>query len=153
MNRDADFWNQTPLEALSAPDWERLCDGCGKCCLHKLQNEDTGDVFYTRVACRLLDTTSGGCGDYTERFNRVADCMDVAKMTHDEMSWLPSTCAYRLRSEGRPLPHWHPLLTGDAASIQQDPSRIRGRIVSELDLAKTDLDDHLEDYIVRWIEA
>ena len=85
MSQDANYWNTTPLSELSQQEWEMLCDGCGKCCLHKLQDEDTEEVFYTRVACHLLDVKSGRCADYRDRFNRVSDCMDVAKMTPDQM--------------------------------------------------------------------
>ena len=149
MNRTATYWNTTPLEQLSAEEWESLCDGCGKCCLHKLQDDETDEVFYTRVACRLLDIKSGGCSDYVHRFSRVPDCMDVRKMTVAEMKWLPSSCAYRLRADSKPLPEWHPLISGHVSTVYTDPNRIRGRVVSETDVS----DDNLEDYIIRWIDA
>ena len=149
MNRTATYWNTTPLEQLSAEEWESLCDGCGKCCLHKLQDDETDEVFYTRVACRLLDIKSGGCSDYVHRFSRVPDCMDVRKMTVAEMKWLPSSCAYRLRADSKPLPEWHPLISGHVFTVYKDPNRIRGRVVSETDVS----DDNLEDYIIRWIDA
>ena len=149
MNRTATYWNTTPLEQLSAEEWESLCDGCGKCCLHKLQDDETDEVFYTRVACRLLDIKSGGCSDYVHRFSRVPDCMDVRKMTVPEMKWLPSSCAYRLRSESKPLPEWHHLVSGQASTVFKDPNRIRGRVVSETEVPG----DKLENYIIRWIDA
>jgi uncharacterized cysteine cluster protein YcgN (CxxCxxCC family) len=126
-----------------------LCDGCGKCCLHKLQDEDTNAVFYTRVACKLLDTKSGGCQDYDQRFSRVPDCMDVAKMLPSEMAWLPTTCAYRLRADNKPLPQWHPLITGLVSSVHKEAKSIRGQVVSEVDVDEADL----ENYIIRWIDA
>ncbi|MEC8633639.1 MAG: YcgN family cysteine cluster protein [Pseudomonadota bacterium] len=149
MNLTAAYWNTTPLEQLNAEEWESLCDGCGKCCLHKLRDDETDEVFYTRVACRLLDMKSCGCSDYVHRFSKVPDCMDVSKMTASEMKWLPSSCAYRLRSESKPLPEWHPLVSGHAATVLKDPNRIRGRVVSETEVPG----DKLEDYIIRWIDA
>ena len=149
MNLTAAYWNTTPLEQLNAEEWESLCDGCGKCCLHKLRDDETDEVFYTRVACRLLDMKSCGCSDYVHRFSKVPDCMDVSKMTASEMKWLPSSCAYRLRSESKPLPEWHPLVSGHASTVLNDPNRIRGRVVSENEVPG----DKLEDYIIRWIDA
>lgn len=148
-NSSADYWNNTPLHELSHEQWEMLCDGCGKCCLHKLQDEDTNEVFYTRVACKLLDTKSGGCQDYDQRFSRVPDCMDVAKMLPSEMAWLPNSCAYRLRADNKPLPQWHPLISGRQSSVHKETKSIRGRVVSEVDVDEADL----ENYIIRWIDA
>ena len=148
-NKSADYWNNTPLHELSHEQWEMLCDGCGKCCLHKLQDEDTNAVFYTRVACKLLDTKSGGCQDYDQRFSRVPDCMDVAKMLPSEMAWLPNSCAYRLRADNKPLPQWHPLISGKQSSVHKETKSIRGRVVSEVDVDEADL----ENYIIRWIDA
>jgi uncharacterized cysteine cluster protein YcgN (CxxCxxCC family) len=148
-NSSADYWNNTPLHELSHEQWEMLCDGCGKCCLHKLQDEDTNEVFYTRVACKLLDTKSGGCQDYDQRFSRVPDCMDVAKMLPSEMAWLPTSCAYRLRADNKPLPQWHPLISGKQSSVHKETKSIRGRVVSEVDVDEADL----ENYIIRWIDA
>ena len=143
------FWQTKQLHEMTDNEWESLCDGCGKCCLHKLQDEDTNEVFYTRVACRLLDTKSGRCLDYQKRFSLVPDCMDIRKMSGAEMKWLPSTCAYRLRSESKSLPDWHPLMSGHVASLFKDPNRIRGRVISEAEVPEEDL----EDYIIRWIDA
>ena len=148
-NSSADYWNNTPLHELSHEQWEMLCDGCGKCCLHKLQDEDTNEVFYTRVACKLLDTKSGGCQDYDQRFSRVPDCMDVAKMLPSEMAWLPNSCAYRLRADNKPLPQWHPLISGKQSSVHKETKSIRGRVVSEVDVDEADF----ENYIIRWIDA
>ena len=149
MNRTAAYWNTTPLEKLNAEEWESLCDGCGKCCLHKLRDDETDEVFYTRVACRLLDMKSGGCSDYVHRFSKVPDCMDVSKMNAAEMKWLPSSCAYRLRAESKPLPEWHPLVSGHVSTVLKDPKRMRGQVVSETEVPG----DNLEDYIIRWIDA
>lgn len=149
MARSPNYWNTTPLTELSPEEWELLCDGCGKCCLHKLQDEETEEVFYTRVACRLLDIKSGGCSNYEHRFARVPDCMNVSKMTAAEMKWLPSSCAYRLRSESQPLPDWHPLMSGHVSTVFKNSRGLRGRVISETDVAE----DDLQDYIIRWIEA
>jgi len=149
VQRSAEYWNTTPLSDLSHEEWEMLCDGCGKCCLHKLQDEDTEEVFYTRVACELLDLKRGSCQDYQRRFDRVPDCMDVSTMTTSQMKWLPASCAYRLRSEDKALPLWHPLITGHVSSVQKDPRGIRGKVISETKVNPEDL----EDYIIRWIDA
>lgn len=145
----AEFWNSTPLSELSDEQWESLCDGCGKCCLHKLQDEDTDEVFYTRVACRLLDTRSGGCSDYQNRFSRVPDCMNIRALTADQFAWLPDTCAYRLRHDNQPLPDWHPLISGNQHSVHKDNNAIRGRVISEDEVAEVDLEDH----VITWINA
>jgi uncharacterized cysteine cluster protein YcgN (CxxCxxCC family) len=145
----AEFWNSTPLSELSDEQWESLCDGCGKCCLHKLQDEDTDEVFYTRVACRLLDTRSGGCSDYQNRFSRVPDCMNIRALTADQFAWLPDTCAYRLRHDNQPLPYWHPLISGNQHSVHKDSKAIRGRVISEDEVAEVDLEDH----VITWINA
>ncbi|MEL0333364.1 MAG: YcgN family cysteine cluster protein, partial [Halieaceae bacterium] len=123
-------------------------DGCGQCCLHKLVNDDTGDVFYTRVACRLLDPESGRCGRYAQRLEIVEDCLDVRQMRRAELSWMPRTCAYRRLAEGKPLPNWHPLLTGTSDSVRTAGLSIAGRTISE-QAAK--LDD-LETEIIDWVE-
>ena len=106
------FWER-PLAELSRPEWEALCDGCGRCCLHKMEDEDTGRIEETNVACRLLDCASATCRDYPNRKSFVPDCLRLTLKIVDSVPWLPSTCAYRRRAEGRPLPDWHYLLSGD----------------------------------------
>ena len=144
-----DFWNTTPLSNLNDDQWELLCDGCGKCCLHKLQDEYTDEVFYSRVACRLLDTRSGGCNDYANRFSRVPDCMNIRALTADQFAWLPATCAYRLRHNDQPLPDWHPLMSDNQHSVHKQSNAIRGRVISEDEVAGVDLEDHL----ITWISV
>ena len=144
-----EFWNTTPLSNLNDDQWESLCDGCGKCCLHKLQDEDTDEVFYTRVACRLLDTRSGGCNDYANRFSRVPDCMNIRALTADQFAWLPATCAYRLRHNDQPLPDWHPLMSDNQHSVHKQSGAIRGRVISEDEVDEVDLEDH----VITWISA
>src|SRR5690606_37739369 len=101
-----------PLETLSESEWESLCDGCGRCCVHKLEDEDTGELFFTNIACRQLDLSSLRCRVYGERQQRVPDCIDLRSAGPEAYAWLPGTCAYRRRAAGQPLPSWHPLLTG-----------------------------------------
>jgi uncharacterized cysteine cluster protein YcgN (CxxCxxCC family) len=143
---DERFWEQRPLAELTQEEWELLCDGCGKCCLHKLENDADGLVYYTDVACRLLDTKSCRCTDYEHRKQRVSDCLQLTHMDLQHLDWLPSTCAYRLLGAGEALPEWHPLVTGDTESVHDAGVSVRGRCVAE-----TEVDD-FEDHIVFWPE-
>lgn len=110
---------EKPLQQLNSEEWEALCDGCGLCCLHKLEDEDSGEIFYTRVACELLDVKTCRCTDYENRFLTVPDCLKLTPAHLSEINWLPSTCAYQLRQAGKPLPAWHYLKTGSHASMHQ----------------------------------
>jgi len=142
------FWRNRQLEDLSDDEWESLCDGCGKCCLNKLQDEDSGEVYYTRVACNLLDSKTGKCSDYSNRQKRVPDCLNIRDMTAEQRHWLPATCAYRLLGEGEDLPTWHHLITGRRSLVHKATCTVRNRVISE-----TDVDpDTLEDHIIRWID-
>jgi uncharacterized cysteine cluster protein YcgN (CxxCxxCC family) len=138
------FWKHKSLQEMSTEEWEALCDGCGKCCLHKLEDEDTGEIFYTDVACRLLDLHSCRCADYQNRTHMVADCLSLRKELKEALKWLPSTCAYRLISEGKELFDWHPLISGDAETVHQVGISIRDRAVIESQV------EDLEDHIVDW---
>ena len=143
---EPEFWRK-PLKSLTPTEWERLCDGCGRCCLVKLEDEDTGDIHFTNVACRLLDHASCRCRDYPGRQREVPDCVRLTPANVEELPWLPVTCAYRLRSEGKDLPAWHPLVSGDPESVVRAGISVRGRIgACENDVP---LDD-LPDYIARW---
>lgn len=141
-NRDR-FWESKSLEEMSPDEWERLCDGCGRCCLHKLEFEDTGEVHYTAVACRLLDLRRCRCRDYENRLERVADCLPLSPETLDEADWLPRTCAYRLRYEGQALPEWHPLVSGKRESVHAAGISIRNRAISESDVDVEDLEPYI----------
>ncbi|MCJ8323075.1 MAG: YcgN family cysteine cluster protein [Rhizobiales bacterium] len=140
------FWKNTALKDLNDEQWESLCDGCGKCCLIKLEDEDSGEVVFTNMACKLLDVKTCKCSDYTNRAKFVPDCI---KMTHENIGqygWLPKTCAYRLIDEGKPLPDWHPLITGDPKTVVRAGASAMGRIVSEVGID----DEQAVNYIVRW---
>jgi uncharacterized cysteine cluster protein YcgN (CxxCxxCC family) len=140
----ARFWD-LPLTALTPPEWEALCDGCGKCCLNKLEDEDTGEVAFTRVACRLLDGESCRCAQYPIRKQFVPECVVLTPKTIARVAyWLPSTCAYKLLHEGAPLPAWHPLLTGDPESVHAAGQSVRGWTVPEFEVPE----DEWEDYII-----
>jgi uncharacterized cysteine cluster protein YcgN (CxxCxxCC family) len=135
------FWETTPLARMSRQEWESLCDGCGKCCIHKLEDEETGEVFPTNVACRLLDRRSGQCSDYRRRHAFVPECVRLTPSKLDQLDWLPSTCAYKLLRDGEPLPAWHPLETGDPESVHRAGQSVRGWTVSEDEAG--DLENHI----------
>lgn len=144
---DKPFWEAKPLTELDSAQWESLCDGCGRCCLVKLEEEDTGLVHYTDVACRLFDAETCRCSDYTRRRRRVRDCLKLTPDLAQALSWLPPTCAYRLRAEGRPLPWWHPLVSGSAETVHTAGISVRGRVAaSESKVKAADYPDH----IVKW---
>ncbi len=137
------FWT-LPLSRLTTAEWEALCDGCGKCCLNKLEDADTGEVFFTNVACRLLDGETCRCSHYQTRRTYVPECVVLSRKNLDKISyWMPATCAYRLRAEGKPLHDWHPLISGDAEAIHRAGQSVRGRTVSEFEVPEEDWEDHI----------
>jgi len=123
------FWETTPLAAMTRDQWESLCDGCGKCCLEKFEDEDSGDIIYSRVACALLDLETCRCSDYANRSRRMPDCVTLVPAVLEQSKWLPETCAYRRLAEGQPLPSWHPLITGDQESVRQAGQSLYGRAI------------------------
>lgn len=133
------FWRTKALEEMSPEEWESLCDGCGKCCLVKLEDEDTGEVELTRLSCRLLDVGSCRCSDYENRFSKVHDCIKIDAAKIREIDWLPKTCAYRLVAEGRDLAWWHPLVSGDPNTVHQAGISVRGWAVSEAKVRPKDM--------------
>ncbi len=137
------FWEEKPLDRMTRAEWESLCDGCGKCCIHKLEDEETGEVFATNVACRLLNRRTGRCSDYRHRHAFVPECVRLTPAKLDQLDWLPSTCAYKLLRDGQPLPDWHPLITGDPESVHAAGQSVRGWTVSEDDAG--DLEYHVVD--------
>lgn len=140
------FWQTTRLIDMDAAQWESLCDGCGKCCLHKLEDEDSGEVFVCNVACRLLDVETCQCRDYANRKQLVPDCTVLTLQRIEEFHWLPETCAYRLLAEGKPLFEWHPLISGDPATVHSAGISVRGRVQSEDDAG--DLQQHITDWVL-----
>ena len=137
------FW-ELPIERLDRGQWEALCDGCGKCCVHKLEDEDTGELVATNVACRLLDRRSGQCSDYRHRHAYVPECVRLTTgNVLRGIDWLPSTCAYRLRAAGQALPGWHYLISGDRDAVHRSGQSVRGWTVSEDDVG--DLEHHVVD--------
>ena len=143
QHETAPFWETKTLEELNPQEWEALCDGCGLCCLNRLQDEDDDQapIYLTRVACHCYDIGAGQCSDYANRFTRVEGCMRLTPERAAEYTWLPETCAYRLRHEGKMLPLWHPLIT-------KDPHSVRPYGMYALDPVLESEDIELEDYIV-----
>lgn len=140
----AKFWERKKLTQMSQQEWEALCDGCGKCCLNKLEDEDTGAVVLTRVACRLLDDTSCHCAQYDIRHQFVPDCI-VLKPDNikDNAYWMPETCAYKLLWQGDALPDWHPLISGTADSVHAAGVSVQGLTLSEFDVPEDDWEEHI----------
>ena len=155
MADDSPFWRTKTLAEMTEAEWESLCDGCGRCCLVKLE-EDLGDppppgsnpdVYFTDVGCRLLDSEACRCRDYGNRTATVHDCVRLTPEVVDEIGWLPPTCAYRRLAEGRDLTWWHPLVSGDPESVHAAGISVRGRVrFAEDEVAS----EALEDHIVGW---
>jgi uncharacterized cysteine cluster protein YcgN (CxxCxxCC family) len=144
----APFWKK-PLESLTRGQWEALCDGCGRCCLVKLEDEDDGRIHHTSIGCRLLDKKSCQCSDYVGRKAKVPDCIKLTPRRVREIPWLPPTCAYRLVAEGKDLPWWHYLVSGSRETVHKAGVSVRGRVAAMED--EVPFDDVL-DYIVLWPE-
>jgi uncharacterized cysteine cluster protein YcgN (CxxCxxCC family) len=136
------FWETKTLTELTVAEWESLCDGCGRCCLVRFEDEDSGEIIPTRVACRLFDAATCRCTDYADRRRHVPDCVKLTPYNIEELPWMPLSCAYRRVHEGRGLPSWHPLLTGDAESVHRAGASVRGQVISEA--ALEDVEDAIE---------
>ncbi|MCA8882392.1 MAG: YcgN family cysteine cluster protein [Rhodobacteraceae bacterium] len=140
------YWETVPLNKMTPAEWEALCDGCGKCCLNKLEDPDTGEVAFTRVACRLLDGETCRCAQYDIRRQFVPECVFLTPETlPDNAYWMPSTCAYRLLYKGQPLPDWHPLLSGTPESVHAAGQSVRGWTIPEFEVDEDDWEDHIID--------
>jgi uncharacterized protein len=140
------FWETKSLTQMTPREWESLCDGCGKCCLNKLEFEDTGEIAFTNVACKLLDLHSCQCSNYPQRKKFVPDCVKLSPKNIDRIRWMPATCAYRLLADGKLLEPWHPLISGSPETVHTAGISMRGRAVSEALLS--DALDELEDYVL-----
>ncbi|MCB1389323.1 MAG: YcgN family cysteine cluster protein [Rhodobacteraceae bacterium] len=140
------FWERIPLGKMTPAEWEALCDGCGKCCLNKLEDADTGEVWFTRIACRLFDDATCRCANYTIRKRIVPECVVLTPETLDDIAyWMPKSCAYRRLNEGRGLADWHPLLSGDPESVHRAGISIRGQTLGEFEIPEDDWEDYIID--------
>lgn len=142
-------WWEAPLETLSKDQWEALCDGCGRCCLLKLVDDEDDSLHFTSVVCHLFDEDSCRCTAYSERHVRVPECIEFDTKRLESLDWLPSTCAYRLRADGKPLFDWHPLISGSSQSVIDADISVRGKTVSETHVHP----DDTQDFVIRWVEA
>ena len=143
-----EFWKTKKLHEMSPEEWETLCDGCGKCCLVKLEDYDTAEIYHTNVACKLLDLKKCRCKDYKGRQDLVDDCVKLDPDILKSIKWLPDTCSYRLIAEQKPLPDWHHLVTGNADAVHQVLGSVRHFAVSELDVKEQDIEQH----IIQWVD-
>ncbi len=139
----SDWWHEKSLFELNRREWEALCDGCGRCCLHKIEEIDTQELLYTRVACQQFDIERCRCSNYAKRRQLVPDCVDLSTLDIHELEQLPTTCAYRLRAGGQPLPQWHPLITGDPESVHAAGISIRGNAISDEYVHPDGYDEHI----------
>lgn len=143
MSDNRPFWKAKSLTEMTRDEWEALCDGCGRCCLNKLEDEDTGAFYHTRAACKLLDLETCRCADYANRHERVPDCVALTAENSGSLGWLPPTCAYRLLSEGKSLAWWHPLVSGTPETVEEAGISVKGEAYSEEGLTVDDLVDHI----------
>lgn len=139
------FWEEKSLAEMSREEWESLCDGCARCCLIKLEDEDTSELFYTSVVCRYLDREQCSCNIYSERTTLVPDCLELDTSIIQHLNWMPNSCAYRLLGEGKPLPEWHPLVSGTKRSVQEAGIAVTNFAISEDEVASM---EELENYII-----
>lgn len=140
------FWKTKSLNEMTPEEWEAICDGCAKCCLIKLEDEDTGDIAYTRLHCKLLDETTCRCANYPNRKRHVPDCVSLTPKAVGDLKWMPPSCAYRVLHEGGTLPDWHHLVCGDRSRVHTTGNSVLGRTVSE----ETVFEDDQFDWIVDW---
>jgi len=141
------FWESKSLKQLTSDEWESLCDGCGQCCLVKLEDDETGEVFRTNASCKLLDVETCRCQDYVRRLQKVPECVQVTLERPEQFEWMPVTCAYRLLYEGKPLFEWHPLVSGTAKTVHTAGISIQAFAISEEYIHPDQLEDHISDKI------
>ena len=142
---DKPFWKTKTLKEMSQKEWESLCDGCGKCCLIKLEDAETKELFYTDVACHMLDASTCQCKDYKNRRTLVDDCLQLEVDDVEEFKWLPKSCSYRRVQEGRGLPKWHHLISGDRSTVHKKMKSVKNRVVSETEVME------VAEHIVYWV--
>jgi uncharacterized cysteine cluster protein YcgN (CxxCxxCC family) len=140
------FWQEKSLNEMTTEEWESLCDNCGKCCLHKLEDEDTGEILYTSVVCDLIDLKSCRCTQYSERCTLVPGCLDLKQHDFSDYTWLPTTCAYKLLADGKELPAWHPLVSGSSETVNEAGVSISSYAMKESEI------DQIEEHIIEWLE-
>ena len=139
------FWKNRTLEQLTREEWEQICDGCGRCCLEKLEDQDTGQVYYTSVACEYLDTWTCRCREYENRTQNIPDCLVIHPRNIRKFSWLPKTCAYRMLLEGQPLEDWHPIVSGDRETVHHAGISVREKVISAAYVHPDDLEAYIID--------
>ncbi len=144
--RAMSFWETKKLSEMTTEEWESVCDGCGKCCLNKLEDEDSGEVFFTSVVCDLIDLDTCQCTRYSERTTLVPECLDLKQHDFAEYNWLPTTCANRLLIDGKELPSWHPLVSGNPETVKE-----AGVSISCYAMKESEVDD-IEDHIIEWLK-
>ena len=144
----ANFWEEKSLSEMTFSQWESVCDGCGKCCLHKLEDEEDDKLYYTDIACKLLDIESCRCSDYSNRVKKVPSCLTLTAATLKDVHFLPDTCGYRLLSENKPLASWHPLISGKSTSVYEAGASVSGRVLSETYIHP----DDFEARVIHWIK-
>jgi uncharacterized protein len=142
------FWEVKSLNEMTPAEWEALCDGCGRCCLHKLEDIDSAEIYYTRVICRFFDLEQGRCTVYTERTHLVPTCLKLDAALITQLKWIPRTCAYRRLAESQGLADWHPLVCGNQRKMQHAGISVNRKVVSEADIDM----DRLEDFVVEWFD-
>lgn len=142
------FWQELSLSEMTRAQWESLCDGCGRCCLHKIEYEDTNEIYFTDVACRYLDEETCQCPHYGVRQSKVPDCLTIYPNWGKKFLWLPTTCAYRLLSENKPLFDWHPLISGDVNSVHLAGISVRGRTYRDDEIPQEEVYKH----VINWVE-
>lgn len=141
------FWEHKSLDELTQQEWESLCDGCGQCCLQKLQDENTNEVLYTHLSCHLLDNNTARCTDYENRERRVPSCIKLTRALIDQFQWLPYSCAYRRIAENRALEDWHPLISRDSDTVHQAGISVVGKVVHNNKVVEADWEEH----VIQWV--
>jgi len=139
------FWQGKKLVEMTPEEWEALCDGCAQCCIVKFEDVDSKELFFTDVVCQFLDINACRCTSYTQRTQLVPTCLVLTPALIKQLPWMPATCAYRLLAEGKPLPWWHPLVSGDPQTVHQSGASVRGKVVSEKGLSDAELEQHIKE--------